>query len=619
MKVRCDNCHTGYRVDPKKVGVAGKRARCVRCGRVFTIEPSGLGSGMDQGPREDESTVEGDARTDPTSFIQPLDSSAADPDECLIFEDNPGYDLLEPLGQGGMANVTLARDRQLLRQVAIKSLKSGTVSSTALSYFCREAQITAQLDHPNIVPFYTVKPPDRPGDGISFVMKRIQGQTLAELIRTADDLHQADPHAALPENLNLTARLNSFVKACEGLHFAHQKQVVHRDLKPSNIMVGEFGEVYLMDWGIAGILRRGDGAVEITGAERFVRRRVSCEPAVETTTSEAVGTPGYMSPEQARGEIPTDALGDIFAMGLVLFELVFLKPARTGSVAERMHMARDGVLTDPAGAGDGTMPPPLFAIIEKATALRPEDRYPGIWAMAEDVQRFLRDEEVSVYPDNLLRKLGRQLGRHREMTVIALLILILTFSLITSWRLWKEQQIMRAGRMREKVLTDLQAAVSAQAHAIDNHFLRLGGLANNLAAQAVTLIHMSPPTNEAVYTLSDFKEPWSAPEDFAYSPLYKKKVSVDYPVIKVAPGGQRGRHGQVHAALGTIAPCFSPYPAGQHRGCRPRRRRGSSPPADRDRRAGEMGLHRSGMRGDVLLSGQGDLCARLRPAKPALV
>ena len=536
VKVRCDNCGTRYRVDPQKIGVAGKRARCIRCGQVFAIHVSGSKGGMGEGHRDNGPRGEDAARTEPTYLMPPSDPGTAEPDECLIFEDNPGYDLLEPLGQGGMATVTLARDRQLLRQVAIKSMRPGTASPTVLSYFCREAQITAQLDHPNIVPFYTVKPPEHPGDGISFVMKRVQGHTLAERIRTAADLRQTHPSANLPENLNLAARLNHFVKACEGLHFAHQKQVVHRDLKPSNIMVGEFGEVYLMDWGLAGILRRGDGAVEITGPERFVRRRASCEPGIEITTSEAVGTPGYMSPEQARGEIPTDATGDVYAMGMVLFELVTLKPARTGDVAERMQMAKDGVRDNSAPMGGDVLPPPLGAIVDKATARRPRDRYPGVREMAEDVQRFLRDEEVSVYPDNRLRKIWRKLSRNREITVIGLLLLVLVFSLVATWSLWKEHQVMTAGRIREKALTDLQAVVSTHAHAIDSHFLRLGALATNLAAQAVTLMDMAPPTREALYTVSDFQDPWSAPEDFAHSPLYGKKVSLDYPVVKTAPG-----------------------------------------------------------------------------------
>jgi eukaryotic-like serine/threonine-protein kinase len=532
VKVRCDNCGTRYRVDAEKVGVGGRRARCLRCGQTFAVSLQGKADGP-----PDHALPPDDAEADATSF-SPVTVSGDTPPQgaCFIFEDKPAYEELTRLGQGGMATVTLAKDRQLLRQVAIKSMKPGTVSPGTMANFCREAQITAQLDHPHIVPLYMVKPPEREDDGISFVMKRVQGQTLAELIATARNCRQASPRSDLPESLALPARLTYFIKACEGLHFAHQKQVVHRDLKPSNIMVGEFGETYLMDWGIAGIIGSGEGAVEVTGMERFGSHLTTCDPVAATTSSEPAGTPGYMSPEQARGETPSDASGDVYAMGVVLFELVTLKPARTGSVAERMQMAREGLLTGPDAGGGEALPPALGAIIGRATAPHSDDRYPGVLSMAEDVQRFLRDEEVSVYPDNLARKCWRHLNRHRKMTAIALLILILLFSVITSWSLWKEQQAMTAGRIREKALTTLQAAVSSHAHAIDRRFLRMGVLAVNLAARAVHLMEAAPANDETIYTLSDFQDPWNIPEDLAHAPLYDKKISIDYPVAKAAPG-----------------------------------------------------------------------------------
>ena len=576
MKIECDNCGTRYRVDARKIGVDGNRVRCIRCRHIFSIFPPGADGEQtlptNQGSREPDFDHE-----EGTSFAPEAPKAEKTDDACTFFDAFPGYEMLEPLGRGGMANVTLAKDRQLLRRVAIKTIKPGADSPTALAYFCREAQITAQLDHPNIVPLYTVKPSEGAHDGIAFVMKLVRGQTLRDLIREAADQRLAKPRTGLAPHLNLTSRLTYFIKACEGLHFAHEKLVIHRDLKPSNIMVGHFGEVYLMDWGVAGILEGEKAAVEISGTERFVRHRVSCDETLKIDTSEAMGTPGYMAPEQARGETPTDAAGDIFSMGMVLHELVTLKRGRLGDVAQRMEMARDAVLepfsTDITGR---SIPPALVAVIEKATALDPGDRYGSIMEMAEDIQHFLRDEAVSVYPDNWLRTCWRVLGRHREMTLLSLMAMILVFFIIASWGLWREQQALKNSRMREKALTALQAAVSKHAHGMDCHFLRLGGLATNLAAQAAVLMDTSPPNREALYTLTDFKDPWTAPEDFAHSPLYGKKVSIDYPVVKIAPGVKRNgileymrplaqlRHGFRHALLASKG-IFGPVSPGQAR------------------------------------------------------
>jgi serine/threonine-protein kinase len=209
-----------------------------------------------------------------------------------------GYALGEVIGHGGMGEVLTAHDQRIGRDVAIKRMRSSTPSDSATIRFLREARIQARLDHPAIVPVYEL---DIDADGRPyFTMKRLAGVTLAQ---------------RLSEHVPVKPLLRAFVDVCLAIEFAHARGVVHRDLKPANIMLGDYGEVYVLDWGIARVLADRDAPNEAGDIDTLEG----------TKTGDLLGTPGYMAPEQIRGE-PVGPATDVYALGAILFEILAGEP-----------------------------------------------------------------------------------------------------------------------------------------------------------------------------------------------------------------------------------------------------------------------------------------------------
>jgi serine/threonine-protein kinase len=265
-----------------------------------------------------------------------------------------GYTIGALIGRGGMGEVLLAHDARIDRDVALKRMRDAAPSSGAVARFLREAKIQARLDHPAIVPVHELGEDDqhRP----YFTMKRIAGTTLAALV--------ADP-AATPQRL-----LRAFVDVCLAIARAHALGVVHRDLKPSNVMLGDFGEVYVLDWGVARVLAEADDVVASAA---------SAEGATEVGA--VLGTPGYMAPEQAAGELVGTA-SDVYALGCILFELL---------ARERLHVAlpadyeRD---PSPASRRGAPIAPELDAACVAALAVDAAAR-PSARDLADRVQGYL--------------------------------------------------------------------------------------------------------------------------------------------------------------------------------------------------------------------------------------
>jgi eukaryotic-like serine/threonine-protein kinase len=244
------------------------------------------------------------------------------------------YELVRELGRGGMGIVYEVRDRQLERSVAMKVVEDD---------WRAEAKIIAALEHPGIVPVHDSG--DLPDGRFYYTMKLVRGVRL--------DAWAAQEHGR-------TERLRLFARICEPVAFAHANGVVHRDLKPENVMVGEFGAVLVMDWGVANI----------------------------------AGTPGYMPPESSR-----DARSDVYALGAILGFLVsFL---------------------------DGGAPRPLRAVVERAMAEDPVQRYGNARELGDDVLRFLDGEPVTAYRENVAERAGRWLGRNRVLVGLVIAYLVM--------------------------------------------------------------------------------------------------------------------------------------------------------------------------------------------------
>ncbi|MFO0763006.1 MAG: serine/threonine-protein kinase [Byssovorax sp.] len=307
----------------------------------------------------------------------------------------PRYAAGALLGAGGMGEVRAVRDRRIGREVAVKVLHPGadTLGAESRRRFLREARVQGQLEHPSIVPVYDLETDPR-GETRLF-MKRVRGVTLEEVLRA---LASGDEEAArrFPRRRLLTA----FVSVCRAVDYAHARGVIHRDLKPSNIMLGEFGEVHVLDWGIAKVrsapeiepLRAGSPADLALGDTVEAAPR-SGDASAPTAQGSLLGTPGFMSPEQARGDNDrVDARTDVFALGAVLFEILALEPLIQGvSALGRIEATlRLGADRSPgARAPSRDVPPELDVACVLATMPAPAERTATAGQLAEAVDRYL--------------------------------------------------------------------------------------------------------------------------------------------------------------------------------------------------------------------------------------
>jgi len=284
---------------------------------------------------------------------------------ALSDRDEARYQYRGRLGQGGMGRVDWVWDADLMRDLAIKSLRDELRDDgELLRRFLWEARVTASLDHPNVVPVHDLGV--TPRGHIYFTMKRVAGRSLAQLIRSL-----AGGDAETTAELPLPRRLRLFMQICQAMEFAHSRGILHRDLKPDNVMIGSHGEVLVMDWGLAAPL---DAASEL-GA-----------PA---SAGEVSGTPLYMSPEQAAGEVALDARADIYSLGAILYELCALdRPFEGTTMSEILERVRRGQVR-PLSEVAPSLSPSLAAVIEKAMALNRDDRYASARALHVDVERVV--------------------------------------------------------------------------------------------------------------------------------------------------------------------------------------------------------------------------------------
>jgi serine/threonine protein kinase len=315
------------------------------------------------------------------------------------------------LARGGMGVVYSARDLDLDRDVAVKVIAPEAADAGLATRLLREARIIARLEHPGIVPVHDVG--TLPDGRVYYAMKLVTGKRLDVVAR---------------EGLPLRERLRLFLRLCEPVAFAHAHGVIHRDLKPENVMVGPFGEVLVMDWGIAKVVRE---APEASPAPPPAADPPGASAAAEGTAHGTVlGTPAYMAPEQARGEVErVDERSDVHALGAVLyFLLTGHAPGRAPADPAAPTRTRAGHMSPPPPgvdfAGAGAVQRPLQAICRKALAAEPTARYAGVSELAQDVARFLEGERVSACPEGPLQKAGRLALRHRTPILLVLAYLV---------------------------------------------------------------------------------------------------------------------------------------------------------------------------------------------------
>ena len=303
-----------------------------------------------------------------------------------------GYVLLDKLGAGGMGSVFLVQDTALGRQVALKVLGIVDSGGEFSARLLREARIIAQLEHPGIVPVHDVG--TLPDGRVFYTMKLVQGRRLDQ---------RRDELRGLPE------RLRTFQKICEAVAFAHAHQVLHRDLKPQNIMVGKFGEVLVMDWGLAKLLNAEIPAESSPAPTIRLQPFGSDAATAEADTAHGVvlGTPGYMAPEQALGDIATvGPRADVYSLGAILRFLL-----------DDSHR----------------VPKALAAIGSKAMAGDAQQRYGSVEELANDIAHYLDGLPVSAYPEGPLARLWRWVVKNSAWILLIVAYLVMR-TLFVLWR-----------------------------------------------------------------------------------------------------------------------------------------------------------------------------------------
>jgi serine/threonine protein kinase len=319
------------------------------------------------------------------------------------------FRILRPHAQGGLGQISVALDEELHREVALKELQPRHAADpTSRSRFVQEAEITGGLEHPGIVPVYGLGHYD---DGRPFyAMRFIKGDSLKDAIVRFHEADRGSGRDPGERAVALQKLLRRYLDVCDAIAYAHSRGVLHRDLKPGNIMVGQYGETLVVDWGLAKLVGRAESAAEVSES---TLHPASTSGLAETLPGSMIGTPAYMSPEQAAGDLGRiGRASDVYSLGATLYALLTGKPPiESPDVGEVLRRVQAGEIPSPRQVNP-RIPPALESICRKAMALRPEQRFASPRALAHDIERWLADEPVAAHPERWTTKSWRWARRH---------------------------------------------------------------------------------------------------------------------------------------------------------------------------------------------------------------
>ena len=405
--------------------------------------------------------------------------------------DTARYAIETEVGKGGMGAVMRIHDRHLHRRLAMKVLlersaprdeEEKRLAHQLLGRFLEEAQVTSQLDHPGVVPVHELGL-DQNGK-VYFTMRLVKGRTASDVFALAREEQ---------EGWTTTRALEVVLKVCDTMAYAHDKGVLHRDLKPSNVMVGRFGEVYVMDWGLAKVLGQADRhdlrirKDESTGVSRIdsARRRDEESDAGSSVVSmdgQQLGTPSYMPPEQARSE-PLDQRADVYAIGAMMYELLtgrapYTAPGARPSPYRILNEVIDGPPKRIEDLAKG-VPAELVAIVERAMHRERDGRYANVLELAADVRAFLAQRVVKAYRTGAIVEMKLWVRRNRALaSSLAAAVLILVAGIAGTSTFWLE------ANARAKSEGEAKTAAETNARVANERATQIAGLLSEAQAEA---------------------------------------------------------------------------------------------------------------------------------------
>ena len=414
------------------------------------------------------------------------------------------YQFICKFAAGGVGVISKAKDVVFDRVVAVKNLNDKLKNEpSAVASFIRESRLNAKLDHPSIVPVYAMGR-GKEGDW-ECVMKLINGTSLYHFIQKIRDRYSSRRIRQTQEQHALVSRLEYFVKICEAVEYCHSMKVIHGDIKPDNILMGKFGEVYLMDWG--------------------------CAQETGSRPEHISGTPNFLPPEYLRDKLFTPQI-DVFSLGMVLFEMVTLRPGKQKCTEGQNGDCSCCLIFEPKKYMHYDprlrISERIQAIIRKAINPDPQKRYKTVNELTSDVRHFIFDEEISALPDTLLQKTFRVLYRNRMRTLLvasSLIVLVVAgffYSYYTSTMMERHLTADLVRRIR------LQSYTNILAGAVEKKFLEAQARLSMFGDNLIEAMRRPEKNNSVFYDNECFRKPETSPPGMVRSPNYKNPVNLQY-------------------------------------------------------------------------------------------